>query len=360
MDTFIDESDSRRKPNRSNPNQNNSDERKTYLNSSLENIPFYRAHYDDQITEEQRKQLILNELNLVKKEVETKSYETQFKANCFGFLNTATSLIILISAAVIVGLQSGSNCIEIPVIVLSSIIFVLEGVHKLFRLGPQGMMYKYTTVQMKKIGGQVRDYMYSFHRYNSDQLLALIGQLRAQYDDLDLGLYKTSVAGHIRYNANLDIEQGGGGNFEIPQTSNSNLNLNTNLNPNLNTPFMSQISNNSTPQNISSPHVHIHIDQSPRNGIIPAPFMPEKSVSNSILVVTDNNKLSVDETPISSNREGNLATPLQVPSGTKRSGRSNSVNNLSTNIPNNIPTIEIPPSDTDSEDKTLPVKITIN
>jgi len=356
MDTDINESESRPHPDRSNPNRNNSDERKSYLTSSLENIPFYRAHYDDQITEEQRKQLILNELNLVKKEVETKSYETQFKANWFGFLNTGTSLIILISAAVIVGLQSGSNCIEIPVIVLSSIIFVLEGVHKLFRLGPQGMVYKYTTVQLKKIEGQVRDYMYSFHRYNSDQLLALIGQLRAQYDDLDLGLYKTSVTGRIRYNANLDIEEGGGGNFQLPQTSNSN--LNPNLNPN--TPYSSQILNNSTPQNRSSPHVHIHIDQSPRNGIIPAPYMPERSESNPILIVTDSNKSNINVTPNSRHREGNHVTPLQISSSTKSSTRANSLNNLPTNIHNNIPTIEIPPSDIDSENETLPVNIKIN
>jgi hypothetical protein len=331
-----------RKKKRKNSNQNSSDEPRTYLTSSLENIPFFRSQYDEQITEEQRKQLILNELHLVKKEVETKSYETQCKANWFGLLNNATSLAILLSSAVIIGLQAAGNCIDIPVIVLSSIIFVLEGIHKLFRLGPQGTFYKYATIQIKRIGRQTRDYMYMFHKYNSEQLLALIGQLRSQYDDIDLGLYKTSTTGAARYNANLDIEEGGGGNFETIGVSNSNLSQ----------PSLYPASNNSQPVLVSdksSPHFHIHIDQTPKSGIIPSPYMPERSETNSIVIVNEGtpHKLSVPTNIHVHSGEENISTP-NLP---KRIASSRKISDKGS------ATTDMPTIDIDSEDVTSPVSI---
>ncbi len=159
---------------------------RSFLTQSLEDIPLFRARYSSRISDEQRLELILNEFSLVRKEVETKSIEAQCKANWFRIVNTLSSLVILLAAAVIIGLQAASDCISIPVIVLSSIIFTMEGTHKLFRWGPQGVLYKSGAIQLKRILRQVRDYMYMFHRYSHDQLLTLISHLRAQYDNIDM------------------------------------------------------------------------------------------------------------------------------------------------------------------------------
>lgn len=268
----------RRRTGRRNSDLSEDNETRSYLRQSLEDIPLFRARYSSRISDEQRMELILNELSLVRKEVENKAVETQCKANWFRIVNTLSSLVILLSSAIIIGLQAASDCINIPVIVFSSIIFVMEGTHKLFRWGPQGVLYKHGTIQLKRILRQTRDYMYMFHRYSVEQLLALISQLRAQYDDIDVGLYKTSMAGAAKYNTGFDVEQGGGGNF-VPAA----LNLNNHPTPVL--PGSTQ--NPSTPVLLGgeqpSPHVHIHIDngtgtpvssRSPMPSSVSAPTMP--------------------------------------------------------------------------------------
>lgn len=307
-------------------NSSNSNER-DYLTSSLENLPFFRARYDEQITEEQRKQLILNEFNLIQKEIEIKTYETRFKSNWFRIINTVLSLVILLSAAIIFGIQIASDCYNIGILVCSSIIFFTEGLQKMFRLGPQGVLYKSGTIQLRRIMRQVREYMYMFHRYSSEQLLAVISQLRAQYDDIDLGLYKTSMPSNTKYNTGLDIEQGGGDPTIVPVGQNS---FNNNSTPVLNTEK-------------SSPHVHIHIDQSPNPNIVPSPYMPEREHSTPVIVTTNNS---------------NRLRPLYKPETPRRDilDRTNSappeINTEKLGEKNHIPTISI-----DSEEKTPPVNI---
>lgn len=223
-----------------------------YLTQSLEDISRFRAKYSSRITEEQRMELTLNELGLVKKEVELKSISTQYKATVYHILNTLFSLIILIGSGVIVGLESVSECMNIPVIVISSIIFILEGLHKMFRWGPQGVKFKTATIQLRRIQRQARDYMYTFHKYNADQILGFVSQLRARYDDIDIGLYTTSMSGAARYNGGgLDIEQGGGniGN-NIPRNSMGAVNL-TQQSP------------------APDSHVHIHIDTNENSASTP-------------------------------------------------------------------------------------------
>lgn len=283
-------------------NSNNSDDNevRSYLTQSLEDIPLFRARYSSRISDEQRMELILNELSLVRKEVENKSIETQCKANWFRIINTLSSLVILLSSAVIIGIQAASDCVNIPVIVFSSFIFAMEGTHKMFRWGPQGVLYKHGTIQLKRIMRQTRDYMYMFHRYSVEQMLALISQLRSQYDDIDVGLYKTSMAGVAKFNTGFDVEQqGGSDNFSAMSPS-----LDLNNRP---TPVLPGISNNmSTQGGDSSPHVHIHINgttpapsRSPKSSIyaptmpmssisaptMPTAYMPEASSSTPVLVV---------------------------------------------------------------------------
>ena len=335
---------------RKNSQNSNSDEIKTYLTNSLEDIPFFRARYDERITEEQRKNLILNELNLVKKEVELKSHETQCKSNWYRIANTLSSLAVLLCSSIIIGIQATSECINIPVIVLSSIILIVEGVHKIFRWGPQGVLYKYGTIQLKRISRQIREYMYTFHRYNLDQLLILISQLRDQYDDIDIGLYKTSINGAAKYNTGLDIEEGGGGNFNVPPELNINRHSQVLPSANASTPILSTVP--STPS-----HVHIHInDSSPnisRNIMnlegLPSPYMPERQES----------QISIINKPVTG--LNNYLTPTRVsksfpntPNTPLRLGRTNSAPpNIYTKVPN-IPTLNLSEN---TDDETPPIFI---
>ncbi len=309
----------------------------SFLTQSLEDIPLFRARYSSIITDEQRIELILNELNLVRKEVETKSIETQCKANWFRIVNTLISLVILLSSAVIIGLQAASDCINYPVIVLSSIIFTMEGTHKLFRWGPQGVLYKSGSMRLRGILRQVREYMYMFHRYSAEQLLALISQLRAQYDDIDMGLYKTSMTGAAKFNTGFDIEEGGGGNFAVPAALNLNNHPTPVLHPtptNASTPVL-------VPRDQSSPHVHIHIDNpqtplpsvspNPSVSVMPSPYMPEKN---------DTPILIVPSIPIRLDRIGTPGTPRRMPASRLREP------------PENMPTIKI-----ETDDGTPPISI---
>lgn len=256
-------------------NDKHDNRERSYLSHSLEKIPLFKARYSTRITDEQRMDLILNELHLVGKEVENKQIETQNKANFFRLINLGSSLIIIVFAAVIIGLEAASDCINIPVIVFASCIFAVENIHKLFRWGPQGILYKNGTMQLRRISRQIREYMYFFHRYTAEQLLALVSTLRTQYDDLDLGLYKLSTAGAPSYgNGGLDIEQGGGSGIDIrnlqPQTSNTS-------------PITDRKDND------SSPHVHIHIDGTP--------ISPETPSSNNSPNYYPNNNIYGDNNP---------------------------------------------------------------
>ena len=327
-----------------------------YLTNSLENLPFFRARYDEQITEEQRKQLILNEFNLIQKEIEIKTYETRCKSNWFRLITTILSLGILLSAAIIFGLELFSDCKNIPAIICSAIIFLIEGLQKMFRLGPQGVLYKSATIQLRRIVRQVREYMYMFHRYSSEQLLAVISQLRAQYDDIDLGLYKTSMPGAPRYNPGLDIEQGGGNPSNVPFNNGSFNQVNTNQNSfnqssNINQVNTNQNSNNSTPvlnTERPSPHVHIHIDRSPDPNTMPSPYMPERGHSTPVLVSTgDSGRLKPryqlrPETPRRDILDRTNSAPPELDTS----------KTIAQNIHKNIPTISI-----DSEEKTPPISI---
>ena len=230
----------------------NSQYRQSYLAESLENIPLYRARYNSKITEEQRIELILNELNLVEKEVENKQTETEWKSKLFRFLNILSTLAIISCSAIIFGLELADDCTNIGIIVMSALILITEGIQKAFRLGPLGLLYKHGNLQLKRISRQVREYMYFFNQYTPEQLLSLVSTLRAQYDDVDIGIYELSLNNTARYNNGLDIESGAPLNLESRFAQNS---------------FPSNRSQNNIPgisPNVSqnSPQVHIHIDPS--------------------------------------------------------------------------------------------------
>ena len=294
------------------------EEEEINLKKSLENVSLYRARYSSQITKEQKMDLMLNELQLFKKEVELKTVQTHCKANSFRILNTLFSLAILSFSAVIIGLQAASDCVNIAVIVLSSGIFLIEGAHKLFRWGPQGIMYKNASIKLKRLTRQSRDYMYIFHRYTTDQLMSIISRLRTEYDDIDISLYRTSITGAAKYNTGLDIEQGGGGNFEVPPA----LQLNR-----------SGGSNRESDR--ESPHVHIHFPG--HNTPLPAtplPLTPTVSVSTPPLPATPFHVTPSVSTPP-------LSTPPTVVLPEKSNSAPISVSHRRTRSLNNHPTIEV-------------------
>ena len=257
----------------------------SFLNQSMEDIPLIRARYNDRITDEQRIDLSLNELNQFKKEVDAKAIATECKAKWLRLLNGVFSLLIIACSATIVGLQAASECINIPVIVLSAVIFVVEGTNKLFKLGQQGVLQKHGTIQLKRLSRQARSYMYSFYKYTTDQLLALTEQLRNQFDDIDATLYTSSITGTTRFHdGGLDIEHGAGSHFNIP--------------PGLELNGISTATN--TSKNDSSPHVHIHIDNTPASSpIVPRPNLQQRHNSNSMPPIKNIKTMgSTDNTPV--------------------------------------------------------------
>lgn len=260
---------------------------KSYLTQSMEDIPIYRARYTNKIDDRQRTELILNELSLVKKKVDQKRFETDCKARWYQGVNNIFSFAIIACSATIIGLQAASDCINIPVIVLSSVIFLVESLHKLFRWGPQGVLMKYGSIQLRRIGRQCRGYMYQFHKYTIEQLLTLIDQLYEQYDDIDATLYSSSVSGPARFNTGLDIEEGGGAS-NIPSALKHRRHHHDDA--------------EDSDKRESSPHVHIHLDQA--SPYIPAPPEPEKRISTPILVLP-----SASPKKIRSSLPANLSSP---------------------------------------------------
>jgi hypothetical protein len=281
------------------------------LRRSQDDLSLFRTRYDTRMSDENRMELILNELSLFRKEVETKSIETQCRANWYRIINGGISLGILLFSAIIIGIQAASECINYYNIALASLIFAMEGTHKIFRWGPQGVFYKYNTILLKKILWQARDYMYMFNNYTPEQLLAVISQLRTQFDDIDVGLYRTSMAGVARFNTGFDVDTGGN---ILPQTTSMG-----------NTP----IGQNTPDNKNSNSHVHIHINNSPASRElpeIPSAYMPERNNSDPILIVSGSPVVN----------ENNK--PTKTPSTPRRIHQSNTYQD---DVAINIPTIDI-------------------
>ena len=222
-----------------------------------ENI--YKTRCDPKISELQRREYIYGEFELVGSSIETKAIETGNKAGIFRFVNVLSSLGSIALSVIILGLEAASECINIPVIVLSSLIFLTESAHKLLGWGPQGIIYKQNTIRLKRVNRQIRNVMLQFHTFSTEWLLAMIGQFWTEYDDIEVGLYKLTTPDAAKYNTGLSFEGG------VPEQTQQQL------------PSMNQVSPFPTVSNHndgkhSSPHFHIHIDKTPThdNLIVPA------------------------------------------------------------------------------------------
>ena len=191
----------------------------------------FSARCDTNISDLERRRLIFDELKIILIETDNKSIETQYKANAYRFINNLSVFIIIACAGIIVGLQAASECINIPAIVLASVIFILQGIQPIFRLAQQGFSYEQGTISLRRIKRQVRNIMYMYHTFTVEQVIAKLSKLMASFDKVDLGLFKTSISQQTKYDTGLVI-------------------------PDSNEP------QNNLQNQPSSPHVHIHIDDS--------------------------------------------------------------------------------------------------
>lgn len=224
-------------------------------NNRKQEETIFRARANPNLSEEARKELVFNEIVLISKDVDLKSVQTQCKSTWYYRINVLIAILVLASSAIIVGLQAASECINIAVITLASIIFFSQGANNLFKLSDQGVYYKEGTIRLRRIKGQVRDLKYMFHTFSVEQVLTMISQLRGQFDEIDLGLYKMSLPNQTNYNTGLTI---------LPQNQTE-----TNLR---NTP---DLSHENTP-----PHVHIHLDRELNNNSNPVTPVPIRKLTN--------------------------------------------------------------------------------
>jgi hypothetical protein len=217
---------------------------KKFERECRDNITMVRALLDEELTEQERKEVILKELNSVKKSVDGLVITTDCRARWYRNINTLFNLIIISFSAVIVGIEAASECINIPVIVLSSLIFLVKSCHTLFRWGQLGVLYKYGNTLLRRISRQARTYIYQSRNYTTDQLLALMDQIQEQYDDVEVSLYSSSVSEPVNYDTGLRLNENPNNSIP-PSVFNHGQNIKDSDKPD------------------SSPHLHIHIDNSP-------------------------------------------------------------------------------------------------
>ena len=220
----------------------------------------FRRRADPDISDKERLRLIFTEFELLDKDIDIKSEETKCKSNWYNIINSLIMLSILTFQAVIIGLESASDCVNIPVITLAALTFVAKGSDELFSLGNQGMFYKQGTIVLRRLKRDVREVIYKFHKLILDEALFVIGKLRDEFDEIDLGLYKISVSGHTRYN---------GSSFSIQPNPAHESSIPVGLRytpPQMGTPTPPPPSvpraGVPPPPPGTPPHVHIHIDSS--------------------------------------------------------------------------------------------------
>ena len=208
----------------------------------------YTSRVAPNLTEQERTKLIFEETVNLEDELLKKATKTSRWSTAFGYLNTGLNLIIIVCSAIIVIISSIVECQNIPVIVLGGIIFAITGANELLKLGPRGFNYMQGTIRLRRIRGQIRDIIYMFHTYTSEQILAFLSSFRAEIDDIDLDLYKSSMTGEAKFE---------GGTLKISQP---------------NTPRRDSIAGK------ENSHIHIHIDNTPSSSPNSSPRIEHKTV----------------------------------------------------------------------------------
>jgi len=234
------------------------------------------------LNEEERAKLIFGELENLEEELFKKSGKIKKYSSIFQILNTVLNLTIIISSAIITILTAIYNFQNIPAIVLGGIIFFISSTNELLKLGARGYYYRQGSARLRRILGQIRDILYMYHTFNSEQILAFLSSFRAEIDEIDLDLYKSSMSGDVKFGNDiriLDIEN-------QHKNSDSHIHIHIDTTPSSspqNSPHVSpkntpHISPNNSPYN--SPHI------SPKNSpylprTISAPLQYNKNSKNS-------------------------------------------------------------------------------
>lgn len=217
--------------------KNEKEKRKEITEMSKKNL--YNSRVAQGITEEDRNKLIFEETTKLEQHLDKKTSKISKWAAFLSVLNTVLNLSIVILSAVIVVVTSINNFQNVTAIVCGGVIFAISGINQLLKLGDRGFNFRQAVVRIRRIRGQLRDILYMFHRYTSEQVLAYLSSFRSEIDDIDLDIYRASMTGEAKFGNGLRIEE---------RQSNPS------------TPILSH-----TPVLLHTPprensHIHIHID----------------------------------------------------------------------------------------------------
>lgn len=170
----------------------NGGERSRYIVNKCARRKSVMARCDVNLNESERKMALYGELVEFDQEVASKYIATQCKANVFRIANIASSFIVIIAGAVIVGIEAYAGCENKTAIALAAILTITQGLYEMFRWGPQGVFFKQSTIRLKKIRQNISHIKLMIQDYSSQKLLYEIRNLRLNYDDIDLSTYKIS------------------------------------------------------------------------------------------------------------------------------------------------------------------------
>lgn len=208
--------------------------------------------------DEERSRLVFKETEELQQLLLQKSKTQESKSNVFHYINTILNLFIIalsLVSSVLTGIDTPE--MRIPVIVFTALIFAISTTIQTMRLGPRGYNYRQGSIRLKRILGQVRDILYMFHTYTTEQVLTFLSSFRTEIDEIDLDLYQNSIAG------------ASGGEMHIPPSQNSH---------------------------DSESHIHIHIENGKESGKGKEEERDERDEKN------DNEKKMVRSTSLPTNK----------------------------------------------------------
>lgn len=162
------------------------------------------------IDKKRRAELLFEEVEDLQSEVKKRIKTNSRWSTIFRIANTILGLIVILSSAIIIILQAIGNEplteVEITVIVLGSFIFLITGAGELLNFSQRGYHYRQGTIRLRRIFGQVRDLIYLFHDFRMEEILAFINTYRAEIDEIDLDLYKSSMSGDVKLTVGNEIK----------------------------------------------------------------------------------------------------------------------------------------------------------
>lgn len=157
------------------------------------------------LNDDERARLIFNEMEKMEKGLFKKSSKIKRLSTIFQILNTVLNLIVIVSSAVITILTAIYNFQNVQAIVLGGVIFAISSSNELLKLGPRGYYYRQGSIRLRRILGQIRDILYMYHTFNSEQILAFLSSFRAEIDEIDMDLYKSSMSGEVKFGNEIRI-----------------------------------------------------------------------------------------------------------------------------------------------------------